>query len=123
MTMTSFLKPTSQNSPSIVRSSFLLYLRTGFPYQQPWRHPCSNIEYGADLIQRRLSEFKKINPKGYRAFWYLWTCQGTRSTVATNLMISGTTLKRLWDKSTDTLILMLLFPDLTPECYALENKL
>jgi len=118
-----YSKPRAINSPSIVRSSFIFYLRSDFPYKMSWTHPYTKEKHSHELIYRRLLELKSIDPKGYTAFWYLWSTQGTRVYIAERLHCSGTTLKRLWDKCVDKLLLMMWFPDLIPEAFVLENKL
>lgn len=114
--------PPKANSPSLIRASFLTYLRSQFPYENDWVHPTSNITYEHGLIKRRLAEYKQIDPTGYRALWYLWSTQGTRNFIAEQLNCSGTTLKRLWDKVIDTFVMMLWYPDLIPEAFALDKK-
>jgi hypothetical protein len=109
----------SANSPSIVRASFLTYLRIAFPYSKDWKHPTTNHIYEHSLIEKRLKEFKELNPGGYRVLWYLWTSQGTRSFIADQMHCSGPTIKRRWDRSIDTVLLMLIFPDLMPSSFTL----
>jgi hypothetical protein len=107
------------NSPSVVRASFLTYLRVMFPYTKDWKHPTTGDIFTHALIERRLRQLKKTDPNGYRALWLLWTSQGTRSFIADQLHCSGPTIKRRWDRSIDTLLLMLIFPDLVPEAFSL----
>lgn len=118
---------TKPNSPHLIRTSFLTYLQHLFPYNEPWTHPVTQVTYSHELIKRRLSEFKKITENDsrslndYRALWYLWSRQNSRSSIAESLFISSSTLRRSWDRSIDTILLMLLFPDLVPEVFVLPS--
>ena len=108
----------SQNTPNIVRRSFLNYLRTEFPYKENWTHPVGHVIKHA-LILKTLKDYMQMDHVGYKALWYLWTCQGTRSFIAVQLNHSSTTIKRRWDQSVDRVMLMLLFPELQPESFVL----
>lgn len=103
------------NAPSIVRKSFLLYLKTGFPYQIDWVHPSTEESYSHSLIKKKLEAYKHLSPSGYKALYVLWTTQASRSFVADRLFRSGSTIRRIWDRSIDTILVLLLFPELDPE--------
>lgn len=108
----------ANNAPNKVRRSFLNYLKKEFPYSKSWTHPTGGI-HSHELIKKVLLDYKKMDQVGYRALWYLWTTQGTRSFVADRLNFSSPTIKRKWDKSINIIMLMLLFSDLQPESFVL----
>jgi hypothetical protein len=112
----------AKNSPNIIRRSFLNYLRTEFPYGESWIHPVNNNKIEHALIKRVLTDYMKMDCLGYKALWYLWTTQGTRSFIAEQLNFSAPTVKRKWDKSINTIMHMLLFPELTPSHFVLFNS-
>lgn len=117
------LRERAVNSPSIVRTSFLTYLKTQFPYEHDWVHPTTNVVFCHELIKEVLADYKMIDEavdgSSYRALWYLWSTQGTRAYIAQCLNYSSPTIKRRWDKSIDTILLMLLYPCLVPQAYSL----
>ena len=111
-------KPIGQNSPNLVRRSFLNYLRSSFAYSQNWEHPTGKV-FKHSLIKRVLKDYMEMDHTGYKALWYLWTTQGTRSFIAEQLNHSSPTIKRRWDNSINVIMLMLLFPELKPETFVL----
>lgn len=111
----------SPNSPDVVRKSFLEYLRREFPYKKDWKHPSSGHVFKHEEIKSVLKDYMKMDSKSYRVLWYLWTTQGTRAFVAEMVNFSSPTVKRMWNRSINTLMLMLLFPELQPESFVLFN--
>ena len=96
-------------------------MRTEFPYKKDWKHPSTGIVFTHADIKRVLQDYMKMDSMGYKALWYLWTTQGTRSFVAEMINFSSPTVRRMWNKSINTLMLMLLFPELKPESFVLFN--
>lgn len=104
----------SLNCPNVVRNSLLTYIKEDFPYKKNWKHPVTNEEYTSATIHNKLLQLKTLNPQAYRALWVLFTTSANRSFVACRLLISTSTLRRIWDRGLDTLLLMLVFDDLDP---------
>ncbi|MFB6283755.1 MAG: hypothetical protein ABEK59_07460 [Halobacteria archaeon] len=102
------------NSPSTVRNSLLNYLKHEFPYDLDWVHPVSRKRYAAEDIATHLKRFKGFNPEGYKAMWILFTTSATRAFIASRMMVSTSTLRRIWDNAIDTLLLLLRHPSLDP---------
>ncbi len=102
------------NNPDIVRTSFINYLRSSFPYGKHWEHP-SGVVFTHALIKEKLEKYKMLNRGNYKALWCLWTTQQTRAFIAENFNFSGSSIKRRWNRAIDTLLVMLLFPELEPQ--------
>lgn len=109
------------NAPDLVRSSFLQYLKTEFPYSMDWSHPVTKTTYSCESIKQKLEALKVCNPQTYKALWALWTTRATRAFLAERLNYSGSTIRRLWDRGIDTVLLMLLYPDLDPGIFQLYD--
>jgi hypothetical protein len=109
----------AKNSPSEIRTSFINYLQHDFPHANDWEHPSTQVIYSHKDVEEKLMAFKKIDSQRYRALWYLWTTQETRAYIANALNFSPPTIKRMWSSSIDTVLLMLLYPHLTPEHFSL----
>lgn len=109
------------NSPDQVRSSFLHYLKTQFPYGTCWQHPVTSKTFDAVLIKEKLEALKSCNPQTYKALWALWTTRATRSFLAERLNYSGSTIRRLWDRGIDTVLLMLIYPELDAGVFQLYD--
>ncbi|MGG6281744.1 hypothetical protein ACQ4M3_09260 [Leptolyngbya sp. AN03gr2] len=107
-------KSRKSNKPDQVRQSFIIYLREAFPYKEHWEHPTNGVTYPHAVIKSALEEYREINRGYYRALWALWVSQQSREFISNHFNFSGSSVKRRWNKSIDTLILMLLFPDLKP---------
>lgn len=104
----------AKNSPNVVRNSLLLYLKHEFPYKLDWKHPVTNEVFPASTIEEKISRFKTVNPQAYRALWILFTTSATRSFIASRMLISTSTLRRIWDNALDILLFMLIYPKLDP---------
>lgn len=102
------------NSPNVVRNSLLTYIKEDFPYQKNWKHPVTDDEFTSSFIHEKLLQLKTLNPQAYKALWILFTTSANRNFVACRLLISTSTLRRIWDRGLDTLLLMLVFDDLDP---------
>lgn len=98
------------NSPDIVRSNFFSYLKFDFMYGGDWIHPITAEHFTQGMILEKLITLKHSDPQSYKALWVLWTTHETRTFIADRLNYSGSTLRRIWDRGIDTLILLLLFP-------------
>jgi hypothetical protein len=107
------------NSPNTIRNSFIYYIKHSFPYKGHWVHPTTGQVFEHELIKKRLNDFKDMDRDRYRALWYLFTTQSTRAFIADQMNFSAPTIKRRWDSAVDTIIFMLLFPDLIPENFKL----
>jgi nucleoid DNA-binding protein len=112
----------AENAPNIVRSSFLQYLRTHFVYGLPWKHPVTGTEFDKDQVVQRLKEYSSLDPSGYKVLWYIWTTQKSRVFIADALSLSTSTVKRRQNKAADTVLLMLLLPELKPENFELFKQ-
>lgn len=104
-----------KNSPNKVRNSLLNYIKHEFPYQQDWTHPVTGEVYTSEVIRQNIERFKDGNPQGYKALWILFTTSATRTFIAYRMLISTSTLRRIWDDAIDTLLLMLIYPNLIPD--------
>lgn len=100
------------NSPHVVRSHFQNYLKTQFPYEQPWVHPVSKVSYPHSSIKATITTYKYISPENYRALWALWTSSTNREALAGLFSYSPSTIKRRWDEGSDMILLMLIWPEL-----------
>lgn len=105
----------SKNSPNKVRNSLLNYIKHDFPYGEDWTHPVTGEVFSRQLIKENIELFKTINPKGYKALWILFTTSATRTFIASRMLISTSTLRRIWDDVLDTLLFMLIYPSLIPD--------
>lgn len=105
----------AKNSPNIVRNSLLNYLKHEFPYEENWVHPVTQEEFSSALIKQNIEKFKTLNPQGYKALWILFTTSATRTFIAYRMMISTSTLRRIWDNALDSILLMLIYPSLIPD--------
>ncbi len=103
------------NAPDIIRSAFVEYLRRDFPYGYNWIHPTTLTEYEHDVIKEKLERFRNLNSFHYRALWCLWTTQQSRTFIANHFNFSGSSVRRLWNRSIDAILVMLFFPELEPE--------
>jgi len=102
------------NSPNIVRQSLLNYIKHEFPYQKDWQHPVTKDSFSSDQIEKCLEKFKGFNRQAYKALYILITTNASRSFVAGRMLVSTSTLRRIWDNAIDILLLMLMFPSLDP---------
>lgn len=105
----------SKNSPNKVRNSLLLYIKHEFAYKKDWVHPVTEEVFSHQLIKEKIETFKTVNPQGYKALWILFTTSATRTFIAYRMLISTSTLRRIWDNALDTIILMLIYPSLVPD--------
>ncbi len=110
------------NSPNLVRSHFLTYLKTDFVYKVAWKHPVTGSEFSFEDIHARLKEFAQLDPVGHKVLWYLWTTQKSRVFISDKLNLSASTVKRRLDKAVNTVLLMLLLPELKPENFELFKQ-
>ncbi len=115
-------KERATNSPALVRSNFLTYLKTEFPYYRNWTHPTTKEVFDYRYIKETIEEYKEYSPGFYRALWALWTTQATRAFISENFNYSGSTIRRRWDKGIDTILLMLLFPELKVPQFRLFSR-
>jgi len=102
------------NSPNGVRQSLLEYIKHEFPYQQDWVHPVTQDTFSWKEIKTCLEKFKGFNRNAYKALYILMTTNGSRSFIASRLLVSTSTLRRIWDNSIDILLLNLMYPTLDP---------
>lgn len=107
-------KQQPDNAPDIVRTSFLRYLKQDFPYERAWTHPITQQKFECALIKEKLKHLKEGNRTAYKALWALWTTSETRAFLAERLNFSGSTIRRLWDRGIDKVLLMLIHPELDP---------
>ena len=98
------------NSHDVIRSNFFCYLKFDFMYGVDWVHPITSEHFSQSMILEKLVSLKHSDPQSYKALWVLWTTHETRAFIADRLNYSGSTLRRIWDRGIDTLILLLLFP-------------
>lgn len=108
-------QPQTPNSPNPIHSSLMRYFRNGFVNGEPWQHPVTGEYFDQDLIYKTLNYYKQKNYQNYRALWYLWITNSTTTAIAESLCISTSTLRRRWDAALNTLLLLLLYPELTCE--------
>lgn len=109
------------NSPHPVRSSFLNYLRSDFVYKLDWTHPETNEVFNHELIKEKLTCLKELNPRAFKLLWALWTTQKSISFFTERFLCSQTAIKRAWSKGIDTVLLMLIYPDLDPGIINIYN--
>lgn len=107
------------NSPNIIRSDFLDYLKRSFPHRLNWTHPITKEVFDYSYIKDTIEEYKYISPGFYKPLWALWTSQATRAFISEHFNYSGSTIRRRWDKSIDTILLMLIFPELKADDFKL----
>jgi len=104
-----------RNAPHIIRSSLLRYIRTEFAHGKDWHHPITGEVFTSQDIRRALEYYKGLNPENYRALWALWHTGKSRTWIAERFRYSGSSLRRRWDRSVDSLLVFLQYPDLRPE--------
>lgn len=102
------------NRPDPVRKSFLDYLKWGFPSKEDWHAP-NRVVYKFQDIKIALGHYRRLNPHNYRALWTRWTSDQSREFIAENFGFSSSSIRRRWDEGISTILVMLQFPDLTPE--------
>ena len=102
------------NRPDPVRKSFLDYLKWGFPSKEDWSAP-NNVVYKFNDIKVALAHYRRLNPHNYRALWTRWTSDQSREFIAENFGFSSSSIRRRWDEGISTILVMLQFPELTPE--------
>lgn len=109
----------SRNSPHLIRSGFINYLKNEFGCGAPWIHPNSGEEFDSALIRAKIKDLKHMMPRSYTALWLMWTTNASRSFIADQLHMSAPTIKRKWDQAINIVLLMLAYPELTPPAYRL----
>jgi len=102
------------NKPDTIRTSFISYLRHSYPYKESWTHPITKCVYPFKLVQASLEAYKELNRENYRALWALWTSQQSRAFIAEHFNYSSSSLKRKWNKTIDTVLLIMYFPGVHP---------
>ena len=100
------------NSPDLIKSSFILYLKDGFPLHYAWEHPTTKEIYEYRYIREKLNVYKKLAPDYYRALWCLIISRGKREAIARDFGYSSSTLKRIWDRAVTTMMFLMLYPEL-----------
>lgn len=119
------LAPVSRpkNTPDKVRSSFLNYLQVEFVYGDSWEHPITKEVYDKEQIQKALSIYKNYAPSLYNALRFLWVSQYNRATIARHFNVSSSSIRRTWNKAIDSIILIILYPELDPNiCIQIYNS-
>ena len=101
-------------NPDLIKISFLRYLQRDFIWGKPWQHPYTKQPYNFDLIKEKLLLLKDLNPKAYKTLFILWVSLDKRKSRLRYFGLSSHSINGLWDKAADTMMLMLLQPDLPP---------
>jgi hypothetical protein len=104
----------SINSPNRVRQSLLEYIKHDFPYQKDWYHPITGDRFDYKQIQICIEKFKGFNRQAYKALFILFSTNATRSFIASRMLVSTSTLRRIWDSAIDTLLFLMIYPSLDP---------
>lgn len=102
------------NRPDPVRKSFLEYLKWNYALKESWTHPNGKV-YEYVNVSQCLSQYKALNKHNYRALWVRWTSDQSREFIADHFGFSSSSIKRRWDESISTILVMLEFPEHTPE--------
>lgn len=100
------------NSPHVIRSSFMNYLKNDFMYKRDWQHPVSKEIYTHENIRLVLHKYMYISPQIYKALHALWIGSSSRETLANLFSYSPSTIRRKWDTGINMIILMLGWPEL-----------
>lgn len=101
-------------NPELIKINFLRYLQRDFVWGKAWQHPYTKEHYSFELIKEKLLALKELNPRSYKALFLLWTCLDKRASRLRYFKLSPSVLELLWTRATDTLMLMLLHPELPP---------
>lgn len=109
-------KPEGQaiSSTNVVRKHFAKYLREGFIEKHDWVHPTTGYVFTHSEILQHLETYKALSPKYYNALYSHWLGLSPRR-ISERFLVSQSTLKRRWQKAVNDLLLLLLFPQLTPD--------
>lgn len=103
------------NGENMIRSSFLYYLRSGFPYGKDWEHPLTGSLFSQQLIKDKLEFYKEYYPENYNLLYALWTNQQSREKLATQYKYSASTIQRRWNDAINCVLALILFPELEPD--------
>lgn len=106
------VKPIS--GTNLVRKDFFRYLKTDFLENKDWEHPTTGEVFTHKQILGFLEKYKDLNPSYYNALYSTWVGLSQQD-VADRYLISQSTLKRRWQKAASHLLLLMIFPKLTPD--------
>ena len=102
------------SSTNIVRKDFVKYLKDRFVLEEDWVHPTTGYVFTHQEIKDHLVKYKDISPKYYNALYSHWLGLNPQE-ISERFLVSQSTLKRRWQKAVNDLLLLLIFPQLTPE--------
>jgi hypothetical protein len=98
-----------------IKKSLMKHLQGKFAHKIPWTHPVSGRVFTHEELEREIRAYRNYTTyENWRALWCLWINGDSRS-VAASFNFSESTLKRRWDRSLDSILLLLHYPDLKPE--------
>lgn len=97
-----------------LKQSLLRYLQQEYPLGNSWTHPVSKEVFEAATIRRALFIYKELDPDGYLVLWCLWLNIQNRRALAERLGLEAMSLRLRWIRATDSLLFILLNPDLEP---------
>ena len=96
------------------RYSFLRYLQQQFPFEKDWTHPTTKKVYSNQEIKRAVRIYRILAPKAYLVLWSVWMSISARIELAKLLEIDAVELKQRWGRACDSLLFIIMNPDLEP---------
>lgn len=100
---------------SLVQLEFLVYLQQEFPYNRPWVNPISKKEHQAAKVREVLElTYYKICPGDFTCLYLLWVGCNRRRELAVLEGYTPELLHRSWGRAVDSILLLLEFPEITP---------
>jgi len=108
-------KKEKKTSPHLISSSLFNYLKTDFVNGEPWIHPTKGTVYSSKLIEEKLLIVRKARPECYKVLYAMWTTNTGKLLMAEKFFISQSTIKRRADTAINTLLLLIMYPNLEPE--------
>ena len=109
------VKQGSIDPNNVVRISFISYLKSGFPYENNWYHPLNKKEYQCDEIKVALLKLKGVNQAAYSFVYQVMATNHNKQTLADKFYVSRSTLDIAVQKAIDSIMLMLIHPELAAE--------
>jgi nucleoid DNA-binding protein len=100
---------------SLVQLDFLVYLQQEFPYNKLWVNPISKREHPANKVKEVLElTYSKICPEEFTCLYLLWVGCNKRRELAVLKGYTPELLRRSWGRAVDSILLLLEFPEITP---------
>ena len=100
---------------SLVQLHFLVYLQQEFPYSSSWVNPISKREHQAARVREVLElAYSRVCPENFTCLYLLWVGCNKRRELAVLEGYTPELLRRSWGRAVDSILLLLEFPEITP---------